>query len=333
LVARGAILVAKRFRHESAAREMRAMKTPTFVTFTMMLCWFAFYGTSDAAQQDAAHAAILAQSQAFTAALAQGDAGKAAQSFTADSRLSVPGIQGVLTGRAAIEKYWASALGGGLEELTLAATEIDGRGDLRVETGTYTAFGANRGELGRGQYLIVWKREDGAWKIHRDFGHADVATTAAGPSTDRVTFPADYTRKLRRVSDAVFNEKFGVSTVFANELAASAPGFSQGRYPNDSVIMMEFANPQRDGEGELLRDARGTPLKGEIVRIDVMRRGSGFGEAYGESRAGEWEFASYRPDGSTLTAPDKTAHCAACHRNAGADKDFVFRTRPWTPGH
>jgi ketosteroid isomerase-like protein len=304
----------------------------------MMLCWFSSLGTSDAAQQDAAPAAIQAQSQAFTAALARGNAGEAARYFTADSRLSVPGIDGVLSGRAAIEKFWGTALSGGLKSLTLAATEIDGRGDLRVETGTYTALGANGAELSRGQYLLVWKREDGAWKIHRDFGHpngghADVAKTAGGPATDRVGFPADYARNLRKVSDAVFNEKFGVSTVFTNELAASSPGFSQARYPNGSVIMMEFANPQRDGEGELLRDARGTPLKGEIVRIDVMRRGDGFGAAYGESRAGEWEFASYRPDGSTLTAPDKTAHCAACHRNAGADKDFVFRTRPWTTAH
>lgn len=312
---------------------MRAMKTPTFVTLAMMLCWFACLGTSDAAQQDAAPAAIQAQSQAFTAALAKGDAGEAARYFTADSRLSLPGIDGVLAGRAAIEKFWASALGGGLKSLTLAATEIDGRGDLRVETGTYTALGADRVELSRGQYLLVWKREDGAWRIHRDFGHADVAMTAAGPTTDRVGFPADYARTLRKASDAVFNEKFGVSTVFTNELAASSPGFSQARYPNGSVIMMEFANPQRDGEGELLRDARGTPLKGEIVRIDVMRRGVGFGAAYGENRAGEWEFASYRPDGSTLMSPDKTAHCAGCHRNAGADKDFVFRTRPWTPAH
>jgi hypothetical protein len=148
--------------------------------------------------------------------------------------------------------------------------------------------------------------------------------------TDRVGFPADYTHTLRQVGDTVFHQRTGVSTVYANELAASAPGFSQARYPNGSVIVMEFARPQIDGEGELLRDARGTPLKGEIEHIDVMRRGAGFGEAYGENRAGEWEFASYAADGRTLQSPGQTAHCAGCHRNAGADKDFVFRTRPWT---
>lgn len=156
-----------------------------------------------------------------------------------------------------------------------------------------------------------------------------IAGVRADAPADRVGFPADYTRTLRQVSDTVFLERSGLTTVFANELAASAPGFSQARYPDGSVIMMEFANPQRDGEGELLRDRDGTPLKGEIVRIDVMRRGEGFGAVYGENRAGEWEFASYKPDGSRIAAADQTAHCAGCHRNAGADKDFVFRTRSW----
>jgi hypothetical protein len=154
---------------------------------------------------------------------------------------------------------------------------------------------------------------------------------AQAGAIDRVGFPADYTHALRQMGDPTFNERSGISTVYANELAASAPGFSQARYPNGSVIVMEFAEALRDGEGELLRDARGVPLKGRIAHLDVMRRGAGFGEAYGENRAGEWEFASYSPDGSTLQSPDKTAHCAGCHRNAGADKDFVFRTRPWTP--
>ena len=152
----------------------------------------------------------------------------------------------------------------------------------------------------------------------------------AGELEDRVGFPRDYAQNLRRVSDAVYDEKFGLTTVFANDLALSVAGFSQERYPNGSVIVMEFAQPQRDGEGELLRDARGVPLKGRIDRVAVMRRGAGFGASYGEERAGEWEFATYRPDGSTLTAPDKSAHCASCHNKAGADKDFVFRTRSWS---
>jgi len=143
--------------------------------------------------------------------------------------------------------------------------------------------------------------------------------------------PRDYATAMRRVSDTVYNEKSGLTTVFANELAASITDPSQQHYPDGAVILMEFAQPQRDAKGELLRDERGAPLKGPIDHIDVMRRGPGLGAAYGAERAGEWEFASYRPDGSVRIALEKAGQCAACHRKAGADKDFVFRTRPWLP--
>jgi hypothetical protein len=55
-----------------------------------------------------------------------------------------------------------------------------------------------------------------------------------------------------------------------------------------------------------------------------MRRGEGFGEAYGASRSGEWEYAGYRMDGSYTTPPEKSAACAACHLKAGAERDFVY---------
>ena len=312
---------------------MRAMKTHTFIALSILLSSPAIlHGDAQAAQRDSERTAIEAQSGSFTAALSKGDAAEAARSFTANARLSVPGVGGVLDGRQAIEKFWQGALAGGMKSLTLTIRDLEGSGDMRIETGTYAAFGADKSELGHGEYLMVWKREDGTWKIHRDYGHPTGAVPATNAAAgDRVGLPRDYATAMRRVSDTVYDEKSGLTTAFANDLAAAAAGFSQQRYPDGAVILMEFAQPARDGEGELLRDARGELLKGPIDHIDVMRRGSGFGTAYGVERAGEWEFASYRPDGSVRVASDNAAHCAACHRNAGADKDFVFRTRPWLP--
>ncbi len=285
-----------------------------------------------AAQRDSARAAIETQSAFFTAALEKADAAEAARNFTADARLSLPGVDGVLEGRQAIEKFWQKALAGGMKSLTLTRRDLEGSGELRIETGTYAAFGANRSELARGEYLLVWKRENGTWKIHRDYGHPSGAVPAVSAGAeDRVGFPHDYATAMRRVSDTVYDESSGLTTVFANDLAASSAGVSQRQYPEGAVILMEFAEPVRDGEGELVRDARGVPLKGPIAHIDVMRRGPGLGVVYAAARAGEWEFASYRSDGSVLVASDKAVHCAACHRNAGVDKDFVFRTRSWLP--
>jgi hypothetical protein len=203
-----------------------------------------------------------------------------------------------------------------------AAPRVSARAAIEAQSGSFTAA-LEKGDAAEAARNFT---ADARLSVpYAAFG-ADHSELGAG---DRVGLPHDYATAMRRVSDTVYNERSGLTTVFANDLAASTAGSSQQHYPQGAVILMEFAQPVRNGQGELLRDARGVPLKGPIDHIDVMRRGPGLGAAYGAERAGEWEFASYRPDGSVRVASDKAAHCAACHRKAGADKDFVFRTRPW----
>jgi ketosteroid isomerase-like protein len=310
------------------------MKTPNLMSVIIIFASFAgLLGTAGAARQDPARAAIAEQSRILMAAIEKGDAVAVANVFTLDAQLSVPQSAGVVRGRAGIASFWQAALGGGLKGLVLAPADLVGDGELRVETGSYQALGPDRRELGGGQYLLVWVKEEGAWKISRDFAHGDAAPMAAPAPTvsDRVGLPANYATQLRKLGVTAHDDRQGLTTVYANDRVASVANTEAAHYPNGSVVLMEFADPVRDGEGELSRDAHGQPLKGSIRHIDVMRRDSGFGEVYGASRAGEWEFASYAADGSTLVAPSNAAHCAACHLKAGADKDFVFRLRSWGP--
>lgn len=330
-VVRGGDFIANRYSRRSRACPMRAMKTPSLLSIAICTASFAvFLGTAAAARKDAARAAIESQSRALSAALARGDSAAAGELFTEDARLSVPGSGQPIAGRNAIASFWRVALDSGLTGVTLNADEVEGEGALRFESGSYLALGKNGAEMGRGQYLIVWRKDDGVWRVHRDYAHPDnVPPPAASAQTiDRVGFPRDYAAQFRKLGATIDNPG-GLTTVFANELATSASTSEGGQFPNGSVILMEFARPQRDGEDQLLRDPHGQPLKGGIAHIDVMRRGAGYGAMYGASRAGEWEFASYGPDGSTLIAPDKAQHCAACHLKAGAAKDFVYRARSW----
>jgi ketosteroid isomerase-like protein len=310
------------------------MKTPTPISMVIFFASLACaFGTAGAARPDAARSEIAAQSQALMAAIEKGDAAAVAKIFSLEARISVP-PGGVVSGRAGIASFWQAALGGGLKGLVLTPADLVGDGNLRVETGTYQAFGADRRELGRGQYLLAWVKEEGTWKISRDFAHGDaapVATPVTSPASGGSGLPADYARRLRLLGGTRHDDRQGLTTVYANALAASVANTETAHYPDGSVIVMEFAEPLRDGEDQLLRDAQGQPLKGSITHIDVMRRGGGFGAAYGASRAGDWEFASYRADGSTLIAPANAVHCAACHLKAGAEKDFVFRQRSWEP--
>jgi uncharacterized protein (TIGR02246 family) len=276
--------------------------------------------------------AIAARSRVFTEALARGDARAAAGVFTADAQVIVSGQP--ISGRNDIEGFWLAAVGGGLKGLELIRRDFEGEGALRFEIGMYRARGAGGAEIGHGQYLLVWKYEAGEWRIHRDIASAVTAPTAtpasapaAGSATPRkaaASLPADY-RALKLLGVQVAGAEPSVHTAYANEIAAAT--FATGRppFPDGSIIVMEFANAVRDGEGELVRERDGTPLRGEVVHVDVMRRGPGLGAAYGDSRAGEWEFASFAPDGRVLVAPEDGAQCAACHRGAGAEKDFVFR--------
>jgi hypothetical protein len=107
--------------------------------------------------------------------------------------------------------------------------------------------------------------------------------------------------------------------VYANEQAASITAPERRPYPHGSVFVAEWRHA--------VAGANGQPAPGALIQVDMMRRGPGFGAVYGESRAGEWQFARYRADGAPLVAEDRAEACAACHRNAGAERDFVFAGR------
>lgn len=146
------------------------------------------------------------------------------------------------------------------------------------------------------------------------------------PQIDRVGFPknyaADYTvlRQFERGSNQVV-------TVYGNATAAKVTGLTNLPFANGAVLVMETATVALDAAGRRVKGADGTLTKGGVNGLHVMRRGQNFGEAYGALRAGEWEFAEYRADGSYITPPEKSATCAQCHIKAGRDHDFVFRGR------
>jgi hypothetical protein len=151
------------------------------------------------------------------------------------------------------------------------------------------------------------------------------AAQAADPA-DRVGFPADY-RSYAVLRTANITSQGRLGTVYGNSKASSIHELAKLPYPNGSVIVMEWATPVKAADGTPVTGADGLWTKGEVVRLDVMRREAGYGTAYGDKRAGEWEFASYRPDGSPFEPKVDATGCAACHAKPGVARDFVFRGR------
>jgi hypothetical protein len=147
------------------------------------------------------------------------------------------------------------------------------------------------------------------------------------PTADRVGFPKDYRTQFKVLGVTVRDAAPEVLTAYANEQAASVSSRAELPFPEGSIIVMEFSYARRDANNQIQRDANGVVLKGEIEHVDVMKRGKGFGEMYGENRSGEWEYAGYKLDGSYKTTPADSIQCAACHRKAGPENDFVYRMR------
>lgn len=141
-----------------------------------------------------------------------------------------------------------------------------------------------------------------------------VMTAAAQPAADPVGFPADY-QSFKQIRTTTVKQDPPNGAVFVNAAAAAVETKTQLPYPYGSIVVMEW---RRDG-------TVGRP--GDVVRLDVMRKERGLGGRLGADQTGEWEYASYSPDGKLLTSAAQAAACAKCHLKAGSAKDFVYAGR------
>ena len=110
---------------------------------------------------------IEAANERFISAYNQGSAAGVAALYTEDAQLLPPNSE-VVEGREAIQGVWQGMIDSGIQRVQLDISEVSGMGDTLYEVSNYTLYGADEEMLGRGKYIIIWKQEDGEWRIHRD---------------------------------------------------------------------------------------------------------------------------------------------------------------------
>jgi hypothetical protein len=166
------------------------------------------------------------------------------------------------------------------------------------------------------------------WLAPLRLGAAEPAQSPApAPTEDRVGFPRAYQKEFHILRTFNKEKEQKVVTVYGNTAAASITNAAQLPYPYGSIFVMETSSALKDAQGKPVPDEKGNLRKDRVLGLHVMRRQQNFGTAYGENRAGEWEYVEYRPDGSYLTPPQDSSKCATCHQKAGAQRDFVYRGR------
>jgi uncharacterized protein (TIGR02246 family) len=115
--------------------------------------------------------AVDAGNRAFRTAFLAGDANAVAKLYTENAQVIAPGAP-VARGRAAIAAAWKKTIDVGFQDLTLQTAEVESAGDLACETGVVRLVSRD-GKSTQGRYVVVWKREGGQWKLHRDIWNSE----------------------------------------------------------------------------------------------------------------------------------------------------------------
>ena len=129
------------------------------------------------AQQRDARAAIEAQNKKFMQAIEKGDGKAVADLYTANAMV-LPSNSDFVKGRDAIKALFQGLIDSGVKGGSLTIVEVERFGDTATEVGVYTMKDASGQEIDKGKYIVIWKRENGQWRLHRDIFNSSMSPPA-----------------------------------------------------------------------------------------------------------------------------------------------------------
>ena len=139
-----------------------------------------------------------------------------------------------------------------------------------------------------------------------------LAPAAYSEDGKMIAFPADYASTYTNYLslDRTQNPD-QIIRLFGNERAMQGPG-SDGKLPYGSVLVAEIYKAKKDADGNVLTSPLGRRIRDKLALIAIMQREPGWGEEHPPAlNNGNWEFATFKPDGS-VAEKDLNA-CRACH--------------------
>jgi uncharacterized protein (TIGR02246 family) len=148
------------------------MKSKIFWILSILLC-NALICAADAAADF--KAAVDAAGKEFSAAIAAKDAARVGMLYAKDA-IALPPNSEMVQGREAIQALWKGFIDSGFTAPVEAVeTELDGK--FGIEVGKYTTIDAAGKTVDQGKYVVVWKKEDGSWKLYRDIWNTNMPAT------------------------------------------------------------------------------------------------------------------------------------------------------------
>lgn len=108
----------------------------------------------------------------FMALVAAGDSVGLANAYTADAKMMGAGAPSAV-GRANIQTAIAEMFNSGITKVDLRLENIYGTQDMIAEEGDLTLYAGDQA-VGEEKYIVLWKKEDGKWKLFRDIFNSNL---------------------------------------------------------------------------------------------------------------------------------------------------------------
>ena len=113
----------------------------------------------------------------FEASFERSDAAGIAGLYTTNGVLLPTGMD-ASQGQAGIQAFWEGAMAMGIKQVQLHTQDVEEMADTAIELGHYTLLGPNAQTMDQGKYLVVWKQQQGQWKLHQDIWNSSLPAPA-----------------------------------------------------------------------------------------------------------------------------------------------------------
>lgn len=110
---------------------------------------------------------IAKNNSAFMKAIKHADGAGVATVYTESAQILPPNFE-IMSGKPAIQAFWQGAMDMGVAEAELETIEFEEHGDTAWEVGKGTLKTKVGHVIDVAKYIVIWKREHGVWKWHRD---------------------------------------------------------------------------------------------------------------------------------------------------------------------
>ena len=104
----------------------------------------------------------------FSEQIKNGDSTWVASQYGSDAEILLEKSEPIT--RKDILSFWGKVCRSETKDWAFTTTDLRGDENFLIETGTYEIKDANKKPADRGKYVVVWKKQNGEWKLYRDIG-------------------------------------------------------------------------------------------------------------------------------------------------------------------